>query len=112
LTAELQSLLSLAAPRSTNKPAALKPQERIEGRYHVEHPEDVAWFQKLLTLLEAWESPPKYFSGSFSLLSAPQFRRFPSLYSDWKGECVGNWKDVLDLNATASADKREWSARY
>jgi hypothetical protein len=111
--AELQKTLALPGPRLpilTSAPQ--KPKERIEGRYHLEHPEDVSWFAKLLQFVEAWTGAPRSFVGGFQLLSAPQFRRSPAHYEDWKQQCLDNWKDILNLDANISGQSRDASLNF
>ncbi len=108
LLGALQESMSLGAPRSSIP----RQKERLEGQYHVERPQDVIWFEKLLELVENWVGPRNYFNGNFSLATAPQFRHSPSEYADWKSQCLSGWKEILDLSTNIQNEARECSVRY
>lgn len=110
LLGNFQSAMSLGNPRPVPQ-SIPKPKARLDGQYHVERPEDVAWFQKLLTIVETWVGQQVYFNGSFSLLTAPQFRSSPTTYLEWKAQCINNWKDILDLTASITGEQRDCAVR-
>ena len=112
--AELQKTLALPDPKPTffPPPAPEKPKERVDGRYHVEHPEDAGWFAQLMEFVESWIGPLQSFNGSFSLLSAPQFRQSPARYEVWKQQCFDNWKDMLSLYGYARGQSRDATVNF
>ena len=85
--------------------------ERVDGQYQLDYPEDVTWLKKILENIEAWVGPYD-FSGSYSLISSPQFRRFPKQYDEWKAECEVNYKNLAECQLRLTGQSRECSFRY
>jgi hypothetical protein len=85
--------------------------ERVDGQYQLDYPEDVTWLKKILENIETWVGPYD-FSGSYSLISAPQFRRYPKLYEQWKTDCEVNYKNLSECQLRLTGQSRECSFRY
>jgi len=88
-----------------------EPKERVDGAYQLDYPEDVTWLKKLLENIEAWLSSYNFY-GSYSLISAPQFRRYPKKYEEWKTDCETNYKDLSECHLSLTGKTRECSFRY